>query len=262
MEDHRNNLPARGLGDILNETFAIYGKHFRRLLALVAIVQVPASLLTLITSGGMATFVIVGLLSALTAGACAYAGVVFAVGQHYLTGEVDISACYARVRGRIASLLTLAVVLAVVTGLGLLLAVIVVPAFVMIVVMVYWSLSSQAVVVEGRKPLDALKRSFRLVQGSWWRVFGITVVLLLVLLGLGLVLAAPFALASRLVAPDGNTVSGTAFEYLSGLIIAVTVTPPLAIATTLLYYDLRVRKENYDFNALSREMGEMGRALV
>ena len=258
MEDHRNNLPARGLGDILNETFAIYGKHFRRLLALVAIVQVPASLLTLITSGGMATFVIVGLLSAL-AGACAYAGVVFAVGQHYLTGEVDISACYARVWGRIASLLTLAVVLAVVTGLGLLLAVIVVPAFVMIVVMVYWSLSSQAVVVEGRKPLDALKRSFRLVQGSWWRVFGITVVLLLVLLGLGLVLAAPFALASRLVAPDGNTVSGTAFEYLSGLIVAVAVPPLLAIATTLLYYDLRVRKENYDFNALSREMG---RALV
>ena len=258
MEDHRNSLPARGLGDLLNETFAIYGKHFRRLLALVAIVQVPASLLTLITSGGMATFVIVGLLTAL-AGACAYAGVVFAVGQHYLTGEVDISACYARVWGRIASLLTLAVVLAVVTGLGLLLAVIVVPAIVMIVVMVYWSLSSQAVVVEGRKPLDALKRSFRLVQGSWWRVFGITIVLLLVLLGLGLILLAPFALASRLVAPDGNTVSGTAFEYLSGLIVAVAVPPLLAIATTLLYYDLRVRKENYDFNALSREMG---RALV
>ena len=33
--------------------------------------------------------------------------------------------------------------------------------------------ASQAVVAEGRPPIEALRRSRELVRGQWWRVFGI-----------------------------------------------------------------------------------------
>ena len=78
---------------------------------------------------------------------------------------------------------------------------------------------------------------------------------LLVATGLGLVLGAPFALASRMVAPDEATAVSTLLQFVGGLIVAVVVPPVVAVTMTLLYYDLRVRKEEYDLTTLSREMG-------
>ena len=75
--------------------------------------------------------------------------------------------------------------------------------------------------------------------------------MLLLTIGLALVLVAPFALASA-------GVGSTAAEVLltiAGLVVTVGVTPVAAISLTLIYYDLRVRKEDYDLVALSREMG-------
>ena len=133
---------------------------------------------------------------------------------------------------------------------------VVVPAIGLLVLLGYWSLAAQAVIVEGYKPVGALKRSYELVKGNWWRVSWITGVILLVLIGLGLVLDAPFALASRLVASDDATVLSTVLRFLSVVTGATVVPPVAAIASTLLYYDLRVRKENYDFATLSGEMGK------
>jgi hypothetical protein len=52
----------------------------------------------------------------------------------------------------------------------------------------------------------------------------------------------------RLVLATGNTV------------VAVLVPPVPLIATTLLYYDLRVRKESYDIATLSQELGTISRS--
>ena len=38
-------------------------------------------------------------------------------------------------------------------------------------------------------------------------------------------------------------------------IVSILIAPVTFIATTLLYYDLRIRKENYDIERLSTEMG-------
>jgi hypothetical protein len=43
--------------------------------------------------------------------------------------------------------------------------------------------------------------------------------------------------------------------FLAGMVVSVFVAPVAFVATTLLYFDLRVRKEEYDTEALSREMG-------
>ena len=120
--------------------------------------------------------------------------------------------------------------------------------------LVYWSVAVPAVVVEGHKPTEALKRSFRLVRGSWWRVLAVLAVLLLVMFGLGVVVTVPFAVSSWLVPGEASRV-GDLIRLLGNITVLAVVPPVYAIAGTLLYYDLRVRKENYDMSELSRELG-------
>ena len=273
VEKHARKLPARNLGDLLGETFTIYGTNFWRLIALVAVVQVPASLLLALALRGNTVTLFAMIMLWLVASVCVFGATIFAVGQHYVSGEIRIGPCYTRVWWHVFSLSSVVVILtaSMVLALSLLsvviiptasmlfaalLALLIVPAIVLLVMLGYWSLAVQAVIVEGYKPVGALRRSHELIKGNWWRVSWITGVILLVVIGLELVLGAPFALASSLVASDDATVLSTVFEFLSVVPGAIVVPSVAAIASTLLYYDLRVRKENYDFTTLSREMGK------
>jgi hypothetical protein len=241
-------LPERSLGDLLNETFAIYGARFGRIIGLAALIQVPVGLLGLIPAPGMATFAVIGVVS-LLAMVALYGVTISAIGQHYVIGEIGIGSAYSRVWWRVVSLLAVAVVLVPVLALGAASLVLVFPAIAVLCIAV------PAVVVEGHRPRAALRRVLEIMRGSWLRVSGITLVVLLVMIGLGLLVQAPFAIASYVAAPEGSTALGTAFRF-AGSLVARTVAPPVAaIAFTLLYYDLRVRREGYDVQALSREMG-------
>ena len=241
-------LPERSLGDLLNETFAIYGKRFGRIIGLAALIQVPVGLLGLISAPGVATFAAIGIVG-LLATVALYAATISAVGQHYVMGEIGIGSAYSRVWWRVVSLLSVAVVLTPVLALGAASLVLAFPAIAVLCIAV------PAVVVEGHRPGAALRRVFEIVRGSWLRVSGITLVVLLVMIGLGLLVQAPFAIASYVAAPEGSSALGDVFRF-AGSLAARTVAPPVAaIAFTLLYFDLRVRREGYDLRALSLEMG-------
>ncbi len=241
-------FPARSLGELLNETFAIYGKRFKRIIGLVALIQVPVGLLGLIPNTGVATFAAL-LVVQLLATIVVYGVTISAVGHHYVTGEVRIGNSYARAWLRVVSLASLALILAPVLALGAASLILFFPAIVLLGVAV------PAVVVEGRRPAAALRRAFEIVQGSWLRASGIALVILLVTLGLGLLVQIPFALASYIAAPEGASALGSLFRFAGGLLVGIVSPPVAAIAFTLLYYDLRVRAEGYDLRALSQEMG-------
>ena len=241
-------FPVRSLGELLNETFAIYGKRFKRIVVLVALVQVPVGLLGLIPDAGVTTFaalLVVGLLATIVV----YGATISAVGQHYVSGEISIGNSYARVWLRVVSLASLALIMAPVLALGAASLILLFPAIVLLAVAV------SAVVVEGRRPVAALRRAFEIVRGSWLRVSGIALVIFLVMIGLGLLVQPPFALASYIAAPEGASALGSLFRFAGGLLVGVVTPPVAAIALTLLYYDLRVRVEGYDLRALSQEMG-------
>ena len=254
-------LPVRTLGDLLNESFAIYVKRFRSLVAVVAVVQVPVGLLGLIPAEGVASFVLLSAVS-LIASVCVFGAVVFAVGQHYLVGEIGIRDCYRRVWWRLVSLLIITAILALLVGLGALFVAVGAPPALtlvygvgLIVYVVFSSMAVQGTVVEGYRSVGALRRSFALVQGSWWRVFANLLVYFLVATGMMIVLFLPFLLATSGATPGDTSVVAVGLRTLGSLIVGVAVPPVMFIAATLLYYDLRVRKEDYDFAALSREMG-------
>ena len=96
--------------------------------------------------------------------------------------------------------------------------------------------ASQAVVAEGRSPMDALRRSRELVRGQWWRVFGIGVLFTVAVGGLsGVISAGGQAIAD---ATDRQV-----FDLLGTMVADVLTVGFIAVASTLVFFDLRVRSE-------------------
>jgi hypothetical protein len=136
---------------------------------------------------------------------------------------------YAAIKARIRPLIqALAVTALVVVALQL--TVIGLPIAVWL--LVRWSLFAQCVVLEGLPWAAALRRSHVLVRGHWLHVAWVTLAVVGValltgpLIGVVLLLATPLSLA--------------AVNVISGVVYVLTI-PYAAIATTYMYYDLRVR---------------------
>jgi hypothetical protein len=127
--------------------------------------------------------------------------------------------------------LFLAVLLAAL-GIALGLVLLIVPG---IYVAVRWFFVPQAVVLDSARGPQALTRSSEVVQGFWWRTFGLVIMVNLAAVLPGIVLAAPFtAIASS---------TDRAVWAMVGTISAETVTTPfVALFSTLLYYDLQARR--------------------
>lgn len=115
------------------------------------------------------------------------------------------------------------------------------------------ALASPAVILERMGPGAALARSWRLIAGSWWRVFGILLLTTVLVSVVGGVLSMPFQIASSVVVfvGEGATWEGPALVGSSfvGTVLAGTITVPFtAGVTVLLYIDLRMRREGLDLH--------------
>jgi hypothetical protein len=156
------------LGAILDGAFSIYRRYTVALLGSVAVIVVPISLLEIVLGAfGFVVGILIGVVTpaigALVAGDVA-------------TGRIpSIGGVWRRVLPLILplALTGLLVILAEMLGLILL----IVPG---ILFYVWFSLSAQALVIENRRYRAAMGRSRQLVKGSWWRVFGILIVIGLV----------------------------------------------------------------------------------
>ncbi len=109
-----------------------------------------------------------------------------------------------------------------------------------------------ALMVERLGPVQAIRRSWRLVQNYWWRTFG----MLLLLAVLGSAVAAGPAFLIRIIVLIVTPRDLVMQQIVSGLVtvfISVLFIPIQLTAVTLYYFDLRVRKEGYDLEtALSQ----------
>jgi hypothetical protein len=122
------------------------------------------------------------------------------------------------------------------TAIGVLLAVLLV---------VRWSFLSQVLVLEDTSGLAGLRHSARLVRESWWRVASMILFITVIALLLG-----------PLVGTVLLFISSASFNFInlvSGLIYAL-VLPYAAIATTYMYFDLRVAQQQ---EAATTEKGDV-----
>lgn len=113
-----------------------------------------------------------------------------------------------------------------------------------------------ALMLEDVGVLGAIGRGFRLTRGAFWHTFGIALLTVVVTSLAAMVLAVPFMIVSEIVgaAVDGSGgVLGTqAIVALSGVVAAAFVTPFTAAVTALQYVDLRMRKEAFDVELMTR----------
>ncbi|WP_329067663.1 DUF7544 domain-containing protein [Streptomyces sp. NBC_01429] len=134
--------------------------------------------------------------------------------------------------------------------------------------MVRLSLASPALMLERQGVLTALRRSAKLVSGSWWRIFGIQSLTVLLVMFISLVIALPFSVIAMAV--DGSVLDGLLsgdapdfgwpFLIITGIgaVIATTITYPISAGVSvLLYVDQRIRREALDLE-LARAAGVSG----
>jgi hypothetical protein len=136
--------------------------------------------------------------------------------------------------------------------------------FVTLWLMVRFSLASPALMLEKQGILKSMRRSAKLVRGSWWRVFGIQLLATIIANILASIIVIPFAVLAAALSGDGFTGFldssadlGWTFLIVSGIgsVIGSMITFPItAGVTVLLYIDRRIRREALDLD-LARAAG-------
>ena len=234
-------LIPRNLDGLLGETFRVYRESFLGFYFIALIAQIPSLIGEIVPmpQGLFILLVVVGVaMSIIAAGATIYA-----VASQYLGRAITISQCYARAWSRVLSLLTST--LAFILASAILIASIIgIPLF--FYILVRWFFYTEAIMIEGKRgPREALGRSYGLVRGSWWRVFGIGVVFVVLLALIGLVASVP-----------GSIVVG--FSPIAGAILlsifGTAVTPIAFIGSAMVYLDLRIRNEAYTLGTMASEV--------
>ncbi|MET7619911.1 glycerophosphoryl diester phosphodiesterase membrane domain-containing protein [Streptomyces sp. NPDC005408] len=134
--------------------------------------------------------------------------------------------------------------------------------------MIRFALASPALMLERQGVVASLRRSAKLVQGAWWRTFGIVLLTLLLTLLVSMIIAIPFSVIAFAVDGTGfsdlfagnNPDFGWPFLIITGIgsVIASSITYPISAGVTvLLYVDQRIRREALDLE-LARAAGVPG----
>ncbi|MFI0433420.1 MAG: glycerophosphoryl diester phosphodiesterase membrane domain-containing protein, partial [Candidatus Nanopelagicales bacterium] len=103
-------------------------------------------------------------------------------------------------------------------------------------------LTTPALALEDARAMHALKRSWILVKGAFWRTLGIVLLGTIVGQAIGSVAAAPFSLIGG---AGGELTTVSVFALAMGGLVSVLVALPfIAGVITLVYIDRRIRSEN------------------
>jgi len=293
-------------GDILDTAIRIYRQNFVRLVGIVAIINVPVLLLTVITllltnpfttnfsnfsnpssfsTFGQSPAALIGYLFQLVIGVFSAVAALFQnaaltvfVSERFLGNAITIREAYRRALKHWLSLLIVALLLlfayvalfgalggmivlplvgiaalgsqssagfsAVMGVLSLCFCALILPALVLAAFLfTRWAFFIQAIVLENYNSTGGLGRSWKLVKGSFWRVLIIIIILAFIV---SLLSVGPIELFSITSAALGLIWLAIIGGSVISSIVIILLTPIQYAALTILYYDLRIRKEGFD----------------
>jgi len=280
--DLTNKFEPNGIKWILNEAMSISITRFKFFVALVAIIQVPAIMLSLCFSGLTAQenrydliLQIFSYLIAFFAMTLSSSLIISAVGQHYAYNKVTLEFCFKRTWWRILSISSWAMLLTAPLFAITYLAnnvvsnqentksmlVIIVAMLIFIPFLIYTSFYIQTVIIEGLNLINGLKRSAYLIHRKVLKVFIAVILIGLIAVGLSFIVNIPFALL-EISELDKSTIIGNTnpsmlfylIVFLRNVVDSIIVFPILITAGTLLYFDIRTDKENYNINKLLNDL--------
>lgn len=231
-------LRARSAGEILDMAFQIYRTRWTAMATATAVLVLPLILVEAVAPLEILGFVdLLGNLFFLAASA---AVVVIASGA-YMGTEVDGITAVKKVGSRFGSVWGAAIIQGVVVGIGFLL--LIVPG----IIFIAWTFAmQQAVMIEGQSAGEAFDRSRELARGHLKHILLTSVLATLIVLvgAMGLGVMVEMAL------------SGERMVLIVMNLAMIAINPIAAVVGTVLYYDLRIRKEAFDVKILADRLAE------
>ena len=113
-----------------------------------------------------------------------------------------------------------------------------------------WLLAEVALMAEGTGPLESLRRSWNLSRDYVLRTAGYLILLSIVMGLFGALIGALVEFAVAAVVPAVDQSWKTGLNYAVWKLLSIIATPFYVSAIVLYYFDLRVRKERYDFEVV------------
>jgi hypothetical protein len=255
VPDPQHNFEPQTSGELLDRASRLYFRNFSLLLSMSAIFHLPLMAVEILRStrnmtGTRVTFpgamleLLATLISLLVIAPLTWGTTTKMVSDIYLGNTVTLTGALRAAWGKYGTLLKSQIipVIAVLAGIVMF----VVPG-------ILWYLSyvfiTPIVMNEGITRSRSVRvRSRDLVRGYRGKVFVILIVLLFIEL---LAQAGVRSMARFFISAAATT--GMA-PILNGS-VAIVAAPMVALSITLLYYDLRIRKEGFDLEMLSRAVG-------
>jgi len=265
------DLRPLGIGEILDAGIKLFLRHWRPLVLSVVGLILPVQILSaLVTASvapeqfdltstetgveegeeaeflvGQGVIALLSVISVLLATAVCFK----AVADAYLGVEPEWRRSLRFAVGRIGGLFGVAIVGGILVALAT--VALVVPG---VWLFVSYSVAVPAMLLERIGAINALRRSFRLVRGRWWPTAGVLLIGYLLIGILGALVTGVIMVIPSLVA-EGNTLVGALGAVVGGTVGTVLTTPYSAAVVTLLYFDLRVRKEGLDLQLIAEGAG-------
>jgi hypothetical protein len=217
------------LSGVFGEAWELYKAHWRHFFSIAFIV------FAVLAAVGIVLTALLGWLGLLVSALISLAGTFWLQGaliqavSDVRDGRADLSVSetFSQVYPRLGTIIVAGLLLGLAIAVGLLL--LIVPG---LYLMTIWIAVIPAIVLENRGIGESFGRSRELVRGYGWNVFGIIVLTILILLGVGITI--------------GLILSPLA-EWLASLvqqIVANTIVTPFVVAVwTLVYYRLKGREE-------------------
>ena len=257
-------IQPRGVGEILQAGFELYRRHWQELMTIAAGVIVPVTLvqyflmhqlaakaevverngqLTLQVSNGffrrLAFTVVVALLSALLYQVLSGA-LTRAIAGDFVGTSFSLEDNYRFALSKLGPILVVSILAGLAVAAGFILFII--PG---IWIGVRLSVSGPSLIIENKQGTSALSRSWNLVRGFWWPVFGVFFVAAVISGIVSAVLAVPFG-------------SNWFLRSIGAMIGSIVTLPFMTCVLVLVYLDLRTRKEQLDVGRLKAELDATG----
>ncbi len=239
-------------GEVLDVAFSLYRRRFATL-ALVALVSQAAAVVFSIylqSAGGMLQHPVLWVIGAVLSSVCTAIGMgasTKVIADTYLNRATTAPEALRWIVPYLGRIITASLAFSLAVFLGMLLLVI--PG---IIVGTGLALSACALVVEGLTPMDALNRSWNLTKGSRWKVFLTLLVAMVLIYIVGFGATVIGGLVGAVLGGNLET-AVIAIAAIMG-IMSILIYPYIYAAVTVLYYDLRVRKEGFDLEVMESQL--------
>jgi hypothetical protein len=270
------DLRPMSLGEVLDRTFSLYKRNFWLFIGITAlpfvvllvlrvgIATLQSANIAVSRTGGnppvfspgmftsaMTAGIVFGLIYLLLLGA-AQAATVFAVSDLYLGRPASVRGSYGRVGGKALRVIFILILVGLAVGVGFVLLII--PGFILLC---RTAVSVPASMLEGSRSIRSIERSMELTKGHAFQIFLIFLLVWVLTYVAVIIFQVPFVYfeTDALKAHQTLSLGMLILQNLSTFLSEVLVGPIGTIAFSLMYYNLRVRKEAFDVQHLMASLG-------